>query len=52
MLEVFRKDHEDKIRAAEEKEHKIIEHEEKRKQREAEKERLELYWNERRQKMK
>ena len=39
MLEVFRKDHEDKIRAAEEKECKRIKHEEKRKQREAEKER-------------
>ena len=39
MLEIFRKDREDKIRAAEEKEHKKIEHEEKRKQRKAEKER-------------
>ena len=39
MLEVFRKDHEDKIKAAEEKEHKRINCEEKRKQREAEKER-------------
>ena len=38
MLEVFRKDHEDKMRAAEEKEHKRIKCEEKRKQREAEKE--------------
>ena len=39
MLEVFRKDHEDKMRAAEEKEHERIEHEENRKQREAGKER-------------
>ena len=42
MLEVFRKDCEDKIGAEEEKEHKRIKCEDKRKQREAEKERCQV----------
>ena len=42
MSEVFRKDHEDKIRATEGKEHKRIKCEEKRKQREAEKQRCQV----------